>query len=204
MDAQQQFWLQLAVTALIGIIGIYYTRKQVQLQKPDNQSGAWSKFWPIILMIVLAASSWIPYIIHPDDLPDFPDPHAPVYDYGVTPSECYVSVNGQRFSRYAGHYKLASGCYLYDGNGDILDAPQLQVSRTYDINNSQFRMRIPWGPGFKQYVLTKLPSHLNLVVFLMPVGIDPGQFSTLRQAKALGVRLITAGAAPVVYNTSKP
>lgn len=203
MEAQQQFWLQIAVTIVIGVIAIYYQRKQVQSLKPSNR-GKWTKYWPIGFVVLLAASSWIPYIMRPDDLPDFPDPHPPIREYGVKVGECRVGVNGERFLKYAAHYKVACGCYFYDGSGDILDAPQLQTSAAYEINNSRITMRILWEPGFKQYVLAKLPGKLNLVVFLMPIGVEPDQFSTLRQAKALGVRLISAGAAPVVYNTSKP
>lgn len=95
MDAQQQFWLQFTTTLLIGVIGIYYARKQVQLRTPGKRGDVWSKYWPIILMIVLAASSWIPYIIRPDDLPDFPDPHEPVVSYGstTTSGECNIVAN---------------------------------------------------------------------------------------------------------------
>ncbi len=176
----------------IGIIGLYYQRQQVRLMKPD----AIKKFhhWPLIFMITLAASSWIPYVLLPDDLPEWPDPKPYVVQYGVGQNDCLVVVNGDRFLKYRAHYRLASACYIYDGIGDLLDVPQLQTSKAYDIRVGAMALRAVWGASFPKYLSEKGPIlSMNHVVLMLPIGVVPGEFSTLREAKAMGVKIVNGG-----------
>jgi hypothetical protein len=188
-------WLQFGIMALIGIIGIYYQRRAVRLMKPEEKRFA---YWPLVFMVILAASSWIPYFLLPDDLPLWPDPKPYVRGYGVTVTadgreSCYVTADGDRFSRYRNHWRLAAACYFYDGVGDPLDVPQLQTSGAYDIRTGEMKLLAVWGAAFPQFLHDKHANELGHVLLMLPAGIDPGQFSTLRQAKGLGVKFVNGG-----------
>jgi hypothetical protein len=194
------FWLQFLVTALIGLMGLYYSQQQLRLMNPANESDSkrfqWARVWPLVVMVALAASSWIPYLIH-DDLPEFPDPKPYVRGYAASAlaKQCVITVSGERFWKYSKHYKLAGACYFDDGLADVLDVPQLQVSRAYDIVKTNLALRVPWGPTFGPYIEEKHARFVTMVVLMLPIGVDPGSFSTLRQAKALKVRVVMAGSA---------
>ena len=146
------FWLQLGVTALISAIGVYYQRRQVQLmmpaQKPHQRI---ARYWPIGLMIALSASSWIPYILRPDDLPEWSDARPFIGEYGQDALQkiCHVSVDGDRFWKYRDRFKLAAACYIDDGIGDPFDAPQVQTSRLYDIRKGSILMITVWARAFR-------------------------------------------------------
>ncbi len=196
------FWIQVGITILIGGIGIYYAREQVLLARSMNlgsikkQKIGWARRnRPIFLIVGLAMSSWIPYFIRPDDLPEFPDPHPYVIGYSQSFGArwCRVVINGQRFLKFQSHYKVAGACYLYDGIGDLMDVAQLQVGKAHDIRDEQIDIMTPFGPGFSGYLESKRAIGLTHVVLLIPKGIDPGDFSTLRQAKAMGVKIVSAG-----------
>ena len=51
-----------------------------------------------------------------------------------------------------------------------------------------------WGASFPAYISSKKASGLVHLILLTPVGVDTGQFATLRQAKAMGVKMVLAGA----------
>jgi hypothetical protein len=84
---------------------------------------------------------------------------------------------------------------VWDGLGDELDAPQLQTSRLYDIHKGSLNLRAQWGTGFDDYLREKRAVGLVHVAFLVPSGIDTGQFSTLRQARSMGVKIVGGGTA---------
>lgn len=197
------FWTQLGVTLVIGGIAIYYEREQVLLIRRSMSPASTEQFrpnwvrrtWPLFVIAVLALSSWIPYFIRPDDLPPFPDPHSYVarYSQSIEAQWCRVLINGDRFLKFAGHYRVAGACYAYDGVGDVLDVPKLQVGKTHDIINGQIEMVTRFGPGFMEYLQENGAIGLSHVVLLIPNGVDPGDFSTLRQAKAMGVKIVNGG-----------
>lgn len=192
------FWLQLAVTVFIGALGIYYQRRQVRLMTPAVTATVkpnwWWRYWPIALMLVLAGSSWIPYMTRPNDLPEWPDePNKFILKFAHSPGQCEIAVNGERFWKYRDGFRLASGCFAYDGIGDVLDTPQLQTSKMYDIRKSPIEMRLEWGPGFAGYLKQVHAVGINHALLLVPNGVDTGQFSTLRQARSMGVKIMSAG-----------
>jgi hypothetical protein len=186
------FWLQLVVTVLIGVATIYYQRMAALQMKPKKKA---FRHWPLVFIAALATTSWIPYLLRSDDLPEWPDPKPFIRGYSVlgNPPSCLVIVNGDRFLKYEKDYRIASACYGYDGFGDLLDIPQVQVSAASDIRKGDIHLRVQWSPSFIQYAQQKNFRAINEMVLLLPKGVDPGAFSSLRQAKSMAVKFVTAG-----------
>jgi hypothetical protein len=150
----------------------------------------------ICLILVAVASSIIGLLVSPQgDFPEWPQPrNSYVKTYASGPEDCLVVADGDRFLKYAGKYRIAAGCFAYTGIGDILDVPQLQVSAASDIRPGEIPLRTVWAPSFREHIERLHAGGLNHVLMLLPTGIKPGQFATFREAKQLGVRLITVGA----------
>jgi hypothetical protein len=129
------------------------------------------------------------------DIPEAGPETLTVLQWSTWMEYCKVVANGPRFWTYRDRYKLAGGCYIWDGLGSWLDAPQLQLSKAYDIEKTEIPTLVKWSPSFKKELLAKSPASLmiNYVLLMVPLGIDVGSFSTLRQAKGMGVRIVFMG-----------
>lgn len=88
-------------------------------------------------------------------------------------------------------YKLATACLLSDGTRDLLDAPYLQVGGLYDIdkNGGTKILRAAWSPSFTEHFVQMNSIGVLVALLLIPNGVEPYQFATLRQARAFGVRI---------------
>jgi hypothetical protein len=143
--------------------------------------------------VVVSAVGW--NRIEPD-LPEFDSPQQVLLQGWMAAASgqgagfCNATVNGDRLWSYRNGYKLASGCLIWDGLGEFLDAPNVQQSPLYDIKHGSINLRAQWGEGFPKYMAEKHATGNFVAVFLVPNGVAPTQFSTLRQARALGVRII--------------
>ena len=146
----------------------------------------------VMVSLVFCAVGW--YRIEPD-LPEFDAPqHVLLNGWMISKDSngmyCSATVNGDRLWSYRKSYKLAAGCLVYNGIGDILDAPYIQQSPLYDIREGPVNVRAQWGASFPQYMQDTHSAGNYVPVFLVPVGVTTSQFNTLRQARALGVRII--------------
>jgi hypothetical protein len=108
--------------------------------------------------------------------------------YGIKDSNsCYLLVNGKMLQSRRDNYKMAIGCFLYNGVQDILDAPNVQVSDLYDIKDSYTPIRLIFSDGFNQYRREKGPYGIYIALLNVPNGVSISQFTTLRQARSLKV-----------------
>lgn len=107
---------------------------------------------------------------------------------------CALVANGTRFLKYKDKYKLAGGCYAFDGLGNWMDAPQLQMSQAYDIEKGNVRTLLKWSPSFVQYRAENPRQYLYYVLLMLPDSLSPGAFNTVRQARAMGARVVFHGA----------
>lgn len=169
------------------------------------------KIW-VPLLIVTWIAIGFDYYSHraiSDPLPEFDQPQAaPLLEgYGKdSPNSCFAVANGDnaRLQSYSSSYRIAMGCFVYTGMEEMLDAPLLQVSNLYDIKKGPIPMRTELSAPFQQVLQTLNPVALNVVLFLVPKGVEPSQFSTLRQARDLNVKIIVlATASGGVINTNK-
>ena len=146
--------------------------------------------------IVYAVFAWFN---RPVDFPEFDAPQTTlVHEWSASfpnagsNGTCQMTIDGSRLWTYRSSHKLAIGCLVYDGVGDVLDAPYLEPSALYDIKNGQKFLVAKWSAGFFKHMQDVNGAGNTVFLFLVPVGTTPGQFTTLRQARALGVRIIAS------------
>jgi hypothetical protein len=111
------------------------------------------------------------------------------------PNTCSVVANGDLFWRYRDHYKLVAGCFVSDGFTDQLDSPRMQPSALYDIKKGDITMLIRVSPDFGNYAQSIHAGGINFILWMVPVGVEPGQFTTARIARSIGARAVWNGAA---------
>jgi len=198
-------WIAL-LTLAVNVIGVFFTwqaikiaRMQAPPQTPESVTRSpWRLYWPVAACLLLSVSVWIPYAVRPDDLPAWPQPKSYIFGYATGPAGCEVTANGDEFFKYREKYRLAVGCYIWNGVGDVLDAPQLQVSPAHEITKGTMPLRLFWGASFPQYLFDQHANMLNEVILMLPAGVDPGQVTSFRQARSLGVRIVPAGSTNLI------
>lgn len=153
-------------------------------------------YWPLLAMAALTLLTWLAIVYGPQywhrggqHIVEFDSPQAGpvIVEYGLDPISCFQEVRSTEYLSMEGKYKLATACFIYDGSVPILDAPSVQVSNLYDIINGNVTMRILFGDAFNRYRAEHHASGIDIALLLVPNGVSPSQFSTLRQARALGV-----------------
>jgi hypothetical protein len=215
-------WL-LVLIALVGaVVNYLQQREQNQIFREQNQIFAnpagktvprekprfiWLKrYWPTLVTLLLFVL--IGYDIydchHSVEIPEWDEARAAplVINYGGDPDGCFMTIDSKSLVAYARDYQLAIGCFFYGGTQDVLDAPNLQVSNLYDIKEGQILIRITYSQGYLLYRQTQHAGLGNIALLLIPKGIASDQFSTLRQARNLKVKIpaIQAGGSGTVIN----
>lgn len=115
--------------------------------------------------------------------PEFDDPqNALIVGWGSDPSGCWMNVGQKAIEPLRGDYKQTIACFQYDGKEDVLDDPRLQVGGPYDIEKDGYKV-LHAGSGV-------FPTGVNIVLLLLPNSVATNQFTTLRQARALGVKIL--------------
>ncbi len=128
------------------------------------------------------------------------DPEIPEFDegkpgygffkgYGHTNDKCYATVFGDQLLRYKGKFKIALACFFSDGTSGIIDTPNIQVGSEYDITRGDIYVSVNVSPTLRPLPLIGE----NYVLLLIPPDVTIAQFSTLRQARALGVKIKLLG-----------
>jgi hypothetical protein len=121
-----------------------------------------------------------------------------------TPTSCYEDVNGHAFLSRRAAYKLAIGCFVYDGKQDVLDAPYLQVSNLYDIRDATVTIRSIYQEYFRGYMEQMHAIGIEVALLNVPEGVTPNQFMTLRQARAVGVKIVHITLAKAIWSVTQP
>jgi len=187
-DAKRMGWA-VAMTFL-GVAGVVYS--------------VWAHHKPnapkIPVWLLLLAVTWvgIGYDIYSqqhskDDNPallEFDAQHnqSLVLSYGgSSPSSCAMTINGSALESRMLGYKLALGCFVSDGSTDILDVPYLQIGNLYDIKMGPETIQANYAPYFLDYMTKSHAIGISVALLIVPNGVQPSQFSSLRQARALGV-----------------
>jgi hypothetical protein len=111
------------------------------------------------------------------------------------PNENEITFDGSKLLSLQNDYKIVGVALHYDGKEDVLDENNLLVSSEYSITPFPMTMVIPWS---SQYTSEVEAGEKNTTYYLLalPNGMTTGQFSTLRQAKALGAIILADEGGP--------
>ena len=93
--------------------------------------------------------------------------------------------------------RLIGIAYHYDGFGDVFDAKGLQKSAPYDVRIGSIIILIKPDAEFLNEVTSGKHVRTNYVLISIPASLgDNPNFSTLRQATALGAKVLWTGIGP--------
>jgi len=195
------YQLLLPIVALaVATYGVYLQHKQFQMtrdqtaQKKKRNSPDLQVWWrspQTIVMAIMVVLCWIPYFLNQSTEVSFDGADSmAVVGWGgseeLGPGKFFVTANGGRYFTYRNSYRFMTFCLVYDGLRDELDAPIIGKSAPYDITRGLVRtVIVPPSGGCGP----------NFGLLLIPRELDPGGFSTVRQAQALGAKFAWKGAA---------
>lgn len=204
MDPTVQFLVSLAITVAIGLVGIYYQRRQLQFMSAQAEGRVVSakdwrswRYWPILLMGVFAALAWIPQIIHHDPAPV----RLTAIGYGklvTLPSgDKVLPVFGdlsELAKTYGENNRVLAAALKYQGTTDIADV-DIWKSQVHDFHIGTDRLNIEVDDKFMDLVNKGVaPTYYFIIV--VPKTLSSSQFKTLREAEALHCVVIQIGAGP--------
>jgi hypothetical protein len=204
-----KFWTPLAV----NIVGVGFMWWQVRIMKqqiatlPSQRSTERIErernlsrrlYFPVILMVILIVVSWIPYLLN-----KLIPPEAVLYilEHGTdTPFDpnnplLGVTANGNLLLSYRDSYHVAAVGFHYYGNGNIKDAPNLQKSGLYDIQDGPIIVRIKPDEHFIQ-AANRGERNTSYALLLVPNNVQMDQFATLREAESVGVKIVQRASGP--------
>jgi hypothetical protein len=152
------------------------------------------RYWPMLAMALLvllngAVVAYRSYAEHHPSIPEFETRQDMVIGHGLTGRSCFMTVNGKTLVSRSVNYKLALGCFIYDGSQDMLDAPNMQISNLYDITEGTTNMIVNWGDAYDKYLSDHHAVGITTALLNVPNGVQITQFTTLRQARSLGVKI---------------
>ncbi len=150
--------------------------------------------YPFVISAVLALAAWLPYYLGPPIINL--DAGAALTSWGfypqnsTTPTECLLTVNPNKLGRYRLTYRVGAIVVRYNGSPDFKDATPLYKSTLYDIpeSGSPFAVVIAIDSVF-----LKSQGAPNFQLLLVPKNVHMEDFSTLRQAEAMGAKVIGMG-----------
>jgi len=105
-----------------------------------------------------------------------------------------VEVNGDLLAAYARNYKIVAVCFHWNGSRAYLDTEGLSKSKPYNIAKSSVLITIPWRDSFIREMENQKGTTYALL--LVPVGLSPDKFETLRDATQQGAYVLQASSGP--------
>jgi hypothetical protein len=170
--------------------------------------------WPMLAMAALTLVTWSAvgydyYDRHKDlDLVALSRPSViknwgPVPPPGTSQSGLFpmdqlafveVVADGHALLSYADRFHVAAMAFHYDGTVDEDDVKPLK-SNTFDIRDADMEIRIPVGGQYRNELLMGFKV-TNYALMLLPKEVSVLEFDTIRQAKALGARVLYKAAGP--------
>jgi len=152
------------------------------------------RVWVALLLLTWVALGYDIYGRHHSaELREFDEPNQQkplLFGVGMkAPDFCQVMANGNLLLPYKNDYNVGFACYLWDGTQDQLDAPIILFSEPRDIVGGDISMRVEFNQQF-DWRFNHSEGMVNYLLMLVPKNVRISQFSTLRQARALKVRLV--------------
>jgi hypothetical protein len=203
-----QFWFPV-LGLLIAGYAAFLQQKQVNLiisqtPKPDAAMLA-RPLWKspiVIVMFILACLTWGPYV-----LTHFPtDKTTTIPNLGITiegdadqfnrflNATLSISIDGNQIYGYSPQ-KVMAVAFHWPTDRDIDDAQDLQKSQVLDIRKSSLTFYMNTSQSFLDLVNKGSPIYYAIII--LPTNISGDSFSTMRQVKIEGAKILEAGSGGV-------
>jgi hypothetical protein len=200
MFKDPQFWIGV-LAVLVASCGAYFQRKQYQLMLPGpGKRGApkippkpWWQSPLLIVSFALALLAWVPFAI--TEWNRAPEPILGVAGWGAQDISNGLPINVSMIKDDPS-VRLMGIAYHYDGAMDIYDLNRLQKSALYDVRVGSITVIIKPDSVFLDEVASHKHVRTNYALILVPASLIHPEFSTLRQALAMGAKPVWAGIGP--------
>jgi len=107
----------------------------------------------------------------------------------------FAKVDGDAIISYAEKYKVAVVVFHDPGTSDTRDVEISDKSNLFDIAGGDIRIELVLGNKFMSEV-SKGYTGTKYAALLVPNKVSMGQFSTLREAESVGIKIIGGGFGP--------
>lgn len=200
-------WFYNLIIPLIGVAltgwNVYYQREAVRLMRGSAVSPraraamaavSWWKTPQVALMVGLMLLTWVPFgyglIYPPYDEAAFADE---IKWGGLLDGAQYMSVILKQTKQ---NHKIILVVLHYSGLGDIKDQTNIEKSEPYDYIKGLNTFIVDPNENFRREVAAGKRA-VSFLLLDVPAVVPPAQFSTIRQAIALGGSIVlTRGTEP--------
>jgi hypothetical protein len=185
------------VSLLITAYGVYLQRKQGQMAKSTIKKKApaslpvWWRSPTVLILAVLTILNWTPYLLSKiPQIPNYGKDETAVASWGGSGGDRFhITANGDHLIRYQSKYKMIAVMFFNDGFRDRIDLDIIQKSAVYNIEPGQIDM----GMRFDKTPFLGRRGLFSFALLLLPEGLPPNTFSTIRIAQALGAKYVWNG-----------
>jgi hypothetical protein len=204
-----KFWLALipAVIQAVFVTLDYFGVKPKSMQAEDTKRST-VKIMALLMLFTWGAVAYDLYdrsSFGQDPIRSVKEDVGIIREWGLVnheegkPHQVQLFADGKRILSYnpsfQSGYRLALICFRTDGTQDYLDIERLQKSALYDIQNTGMRIILIVDEEFVEEWKQGMRG-TNYFLFLVPRGVEMNQFSTIRQAQALGTIQLAGRAGP--------
>jgi hypothetical protein len=114
-----------------------------------------------------------------------------------TPQEGHsiLLIDGNGILSYQNDFKIAGVAFHYSGATDVKDVSALNKTNLYDIGPNDITMVVEWNQAFLDEMAHGVHG-TSYMALLVPNTVRMDEFSTIRQAEAMGVKVIGRVAGP--------
>jgi hypothetical protein len=194
------------VAMVINVYSAYWQRRSVlmaiEAQRPENRPNvilpsSWWKNPSVIALFLLSCFLWAPYILSRLSAPTQLHSVSMVLD---GPADIFnqflnvaitISMDGNEIYTYHPQKAMAIA-FHWPIDRDVDDTEEIQKSQVLDIRDSPLTFYI--NPDQKFIDSLNRGSGIFYSIIILPMGMSPNSFSTMRQAKMGGAKILPAGA----------
>jgi hypothetical protein len=202
------FLITLAV-GLIALLGMDWKLVAGRVSM-SNQKRQIALLILVCLCVVSSATSW--YRLHQiyDRIP-YAEYQSPLNTMGAMQSwgggqfnkigqpgqtgQSVIKVDGNAIVSYQSDFKVAGLVLHYSGKTDLKDVSELTKTGLYDIAPNEIIMIVDLNQTFLDEMAHGI-SGTNYIAILVPNDVRLDQFATIRQAEAMGVKVIGRASGP--------
>ena len=149
-------------------------------------------YWPVIAMGLLAATAWIPYILHTGEA----ERVMAISAWGGMQDGCYVVMDGSKLQHYSDKYNLFLTCGISDPTVDQNQDTVIALSTGFTVGNGP----IPIAAKYPSALVDRIkslsppdkPQPFNLWhnVFLFPKKSDISRIKKLADVREFGGKVV--------------
>jgi hypothetical protein len=142
-----QFLTTLGVNVIgLGVLiyQVVLMRRQIAGRTIANKKSGWFKlYWPLLAMLPLLGSTWIPYFLAPNAAPQYFMTWSPTPNGGAV-----ATIDASLLANHRGSRRIILVGIVMDSSIDPMNETHIAKSRTYEIEPPAMVLEVLGAPGF--------------------------------------------------------